>query len=117
MVPSGIMKLLPRVFALFLAAGVLLALPAQISAKGKGTQKKPEPVVHDAVSVVTDNSITVAGKKESRTYTITRFTEIIVNGQRATAKAIEVGMSVSVGADSSGVATLINAHTAPKSKK
>ena len=97
-----------------LILGITLTLPLNLSAANKGKPKKQDPVVHDTVSIVNDTSITVAGKKESKTYAITQSTEIIVNGQHATAKAIEIGMLVMVGADSKGTASLINAHTAPK---
>ena len=76
--------------------------------------KKSEPVVHDTVIIVNDSSITVSGKSQPRTYAISRFTRIMVNGKTASARDIELGMSVMVGADSNGIASLINAYSAPK---
>ena len=110
-------KTLNATSAIILFLVIALAIPLNLSAKGKGTPKKQDPVVHDTVSQVDDTSITVAGKKDSKTYAITSFTEINVDGQHATAKSIQVGMLVMVGADSNGKATLINAHIAPKPAK
>ena len=113
-------KALSYLSALILVFGIALALPPELSAKKKPAAKKTVPVIHDTVSLVSDTSITVAGKKESKTYSITKFTKIIVNGKSATTTAIQLGMSVMVGADSNGAASLINANTAiepPKSGK
>jgi hypothetical protein len=81
-----------------------------------GGPKGKKSVVHETVSAITANSITVSGK-ESHTYTITRDTEILVNGQRAPASAIAVGMYVMIGADSNGQASLINAQTPPQKSR
>ena len=97
-----------------LILGTALALPPDLSAKGKKSSKSSESVVHDTVIIVHDNSITVSGKKETRTYAISRFTRIMVNGKTSSVREIELGMSVIVGADSNGIASLINAYSAPK---
>jgi hypothetical protein len=65
-----------------------------------GSKKKkasPAPKYHLAViSSVTGNTITVTQEKVTRAFTITRFSEIMVNGQRATIADLKPGMTVSV---------------------
>ncbi len=108
-------KTIRQFASLCLIAGITVALPAAAAAKGKSNAntphapKKEVPVFHDKVSAVSDTSISVKGKEE-HTYSIGQFTEILVNGQRATAKEIKIGMFVTVGADSNKKATMINAH-------
>ena len=55
----------------------------------------PPDVKLPTISSVTANSITIAEEKGTKTLTITQFTEIIVNGQRATAADLRPGMTVS----------------------
>jgi hypothetical protein len=62
------------------------------------SKKKPSPpplIKVPTISAVTANSITVTDAKVTKTLTITQFTEIIVNGQRATAAELKPGMTVS----------------------
>jgi hypothetical protein len=65
-----------------------------------GSKKKkasPAPKYHPPViSSVTGNAITVADGKTTRAFTITQFTEITLNGQRATIADLKPGMTVSV---------------------
>jgi hypothetical protein len=65
---------------------------------GAGKKKKPTPPErHDKViSAVIGNAITVTDETTTRTFTITQFTEINVNGQRATIADLKPGMTVSV---------------------
>jgi hypothetical protein len=84
---------------LFIVVSVLLAGITIIPAFGKGRKKKatPVPAHHQPViSSVTGNAITVSEQKTMRTFTVSRFTEINVNGQRATIADLKPGMTVNV---------------------
>ena len=84
---------------LFIVVSVLLAGITITPAFGKGRKKKttPAPEYHQPViSGVTGNAISVSDQKTTRTFTITRFTEINVNGQRATTADLKPGMTVNV---------------------
>ena len=84
---------------LFIVVSVLLAGITITPAFGKGRKKKttPAPEYHQPViSGVTGNAISVSDQKTTRTFTITRFTEINVNGQRATIADLKPGMTVNV---------------------
>jgi hypothetical protein len=63
-----------------------------------GRKKKvSSPELHDPViSRVTANSITVAKQNETRTFIVTPFTEIHVNGQKGTIADLKSGMKVNV---------------------
>ncbi len=106
-------KTLCQLASLCLILGITLAVPVAASAKGKTklphAPKKEVPVIHEKVTAISDTSITVTAK-EAHTYSIGQFTEILVNGQRGTAKDIKVGMLATVGHDSSNKATNINVH-------
>jgi hypothetical protein len=105
-------------------AGVLSALliPAlQIDASSIKPRPTPTPTHHvTVISAVTASSITVetqivadkSGKvldKTSRTYGVSNFTEITLNGQRATLANLKPGMKVSVtiGTDPSKAARIL----------
>ena len=78
---------------------ILLAAIAIAPAFGKGKKKKPTPVPayhQPAISSVTGNAVTVSDKNTTRTLTMTQFTEITVNGQRASIADLKPGMTVSV---------------------
>ena len=82
--------------SLFLIAVVcaLLALePAFAASKKKPT---PAPVQTPTITSVTATSITVTEGKTAKTLGITQFTEITVNGQKATAAELKTGMNVTV---------------------
>jgi hypothetical protein len=84
---------------LFIVVSVLLAGITITPALGKGRKIKatPAPVYHaPVISNATGNAITVSDQKTTRTFTITRFTEINVNGQRATIADLKPGMTVNV---------------------
>jgi hypothetical protein len=76
---------------------VLLGLLTMSPALGASKKKAPPPS-HPApvISSVNANTITVAEEKTVRTFTITQFTEINVNGQRATIADLKPGMTVSI---------------------
>jgi len=61
------------------------------------TTKPKTPVKHDTViSSVTATAITVSQDNQTKTYQISAFTEVTVNGQRATVADLKPGMIVSV---------------------
>jgi hypothetical protein len=81
--------ILPLVFLVgFLAIG-----PAFGASK-----KKTEPPVIKVPTIVsvTATSITVTEEKATKTLTINQFTEITVNGQKATAADLKPGMTVNI---------------------
>jgi hypothetical protein len=102
---------------LLVAVSVLLLLI--IAAPGfAGSRKKkptPAPAYHQPViSSVTSNAITVSDQKTTRTFTVSQFTEISLNGQRATFADLKPGMTVNVtiGTDPTR-ASRINAEGVP----
>ena len=62
------------------------------------SKKKTEPPVIKAPTIVsvTATSVTVTEEKSTKTLTINQFTEITVNGQRATAANLKPGMTVNI---------------------
>jgi hypothetical protein len=106
---------------LLVVVWILLAAIAFAPAFGKGKKKKatPVPAYHQPViSSVTGNAITVSEQKTARTFTVTQFTEITVNGQRASIADLKSGMTVNVtiGMDPSRAAR-INATGVPGGKR
>jgi hypothetical protein len=73
---------------------VALATPAFAGSK----KKKATPAQYQApvIANVTGNTITVSEEKTTRTFVVTQFTEINVNGQRAPVADLKPGMTVSV---------------------
>jgi hypothetical protein len=82
---------------MFSVVAILLGLLPISPAFGASKKKSPPPQ-HQApvISSVSANSITVAEEKTVRTFTITLFTEINVNGQKATVTDLKPGMTVSI---------------------
>jgi hypothetical protein len=81
-----------RSVILALLLGMLLS-----SAAFGGSKKKPSPPPQSqspTITSVTANSITVMEGKMAKTLLITQFTEINVNGQRATVADLKPGMTV-----------------------
>jgi hypothetical protein len=94
----------------------LATAPAFAGSKSK--KASPAPKYHPPViSSVTGNAITVADGKTTRAFTITQFSEITVNGQRATIRDLKPGMTVSVtiGVDPSQASRVV-ATGVPKKK-
>ena len=86
-------SLLPSLVAVCTTLAVITATPAF----GGSKKKKATPAYHTPViSSVMGNAITVSEEKTTRTFIITQFTEITVNGQRATIVDLKPGMTVSV---------------------
>jgi hypothetical protein len=73
---------------------VALATPAFAGSKKK--KAMPAQYQGPVISSVTGNAITVSEEKTTRTFIITQFTEINVNGQRAATADLKPGMTVSV---------------------
>jgi hypothetical protein len=104
---------------LLVVVWILLAAIAFAPAFGKSRKKKATPTYQQPViASVTGNAITVSEQKTARTFTVTQFTEITVNGQRASIADLKPGMTVSVtiGVDPSRAAR-INATGVPTDKK
>lgn len=80
--------LLPAVALCLLLANPVLA----------ASKKKPAPTPTEAakISSVSLTSITVTDAKATKTLAITQFTEITLNGQRATAAELKPGMTASI---------------------
>jgi hypothetical protein len=102
---------------LFIFVSLLLVavVAGPVSAKGKKKKATPTPAYHQPVIVnVTGNAITVTDQNGTRTFTVTRFTEINVNGQRATLADLKPGMTatVTIGTDPTH-ASRINAEGVP----
>ena len=105
----------------FVVVSVLLVLVASTPAFGGGKKKKATPAPayqQPVISSVKGNAITVSDTKTTRAFTITPFTEINVNGQRANVADLKPGMTVNVtiGLDPSH-ASRINAEGVPVDKE
>jgi hypothetical protein len=84
-------------FPPLVAVCTLIAMVTANPAFGGSKKKKATPAYHTPViSSVTDNAVTVTEGKTTRTFIITQFTEINVNGQRATIVDLKPGMTVGV---------------------
>ena len=79
----------------FVVCALLLGLLLSGAAVA-GSKKKPTPSQAPTIGSVAPNSITITEGKSVRTLTITQFTEITVNGLKATAAELKPGMSVNV---------------------
>ncbi len=99
----------------FLVVSALIAIITTTSAFAGSRKKKtippPQPTL---ISNVSGNAITVSDDKITRTFVMTQFTEINVNGQRATVADLRPGMvvNVTIGTDPAR-ASRINASGAP----
>ena len=90
---------------------VILTLIAPAFGAGK---KKPtaKPTPHDIViSAVSGNAVTVTDENSTKTVTVTQFTEITVNGQKATIADLKPGMTVNLGLKGPTEASRITAIT------
>ena len=102
-------------FALCIVSA-LIAIFTTTSAFAGGRKKAtPPPQAQPTlIASVSGNAITVTDDKATKTFMITQFTEINVNGQRATVADLKPGMAVNVtiGMDPTR-ASRINASGAP----
>ena len=87
-------------FSILIAVAALAFLaPASMVQAGRPpkTTKPKTPVKHETViSSVTATAITVSQDNQTKTYQISAFTEVTLNGQRATVADLKPGMVVSV---------------------
>jgi hypothetical protein len=84
-------------FPSFVAVCTVIAMVTATPAFGGSKKKKVTSAYHPPViSSVTGNAITVSEEKTTRTFIIAQFTEITVNGQRATIVDLKPGMTASV---------------------
>jgi hypothetical protein len=81
----------------FLLRAVFLGTLA-LSPAFAASKKKPEAprIQGPVIASITATSITISEGKTAKTLIITQFTEITVNGIRATAAELKPGMNVSV---------------------
>jgi len=85
--------------ALFVLVHVVLFAVAVTPAFAGSKKKKASPTPKyqpPVISRVTGNTITVTEEKTTRAFIVTQFTEITVNGQRATIADLKPGMTVNV---------------------
>jgi hypothetical protein len=88
---------------------ILCALVASTTALAASKKKaSPPPVQTPTITAATANSVTVTENKTAKTLTITQFTEITVNGQKATARELKPGMAatITLGTDPSKAARI-----------
>jgi hypothetical protein len=94
---------------------VCLAIALSLAAPGfaRTTKKKatPPPVHEPFISAVSGNTITVTDDKTAKTVTVSPFTEITVNGQKATFADLKPGMTVSLVLTSPTQASRVTATT------
>ena len=92
-------------FLVTVVCGLLALEPAFGASKKKAT---PPPIQTPTITSATATSITVTEGKTSKTLGINQFTEITVNGQKATAAELKPGMAVTVtlGTDSTKAARI-----------
>ena len=99
----------------FVSVLIVLIVASPVFGGGKKKKATPAPAYQQPViSSVKGNAITVSDAKTTRAFTITQFTEINVNWQRANIADLKPGMTVNVtiGLDPSH-ASRINAADAP----
>src|SRR5438034_11359071 len=83
----------------FVFVSVLIVLIVADPACGGGKKKKATPAPayqQPVISSVKGNALTVSDTKTTRAFTITQFTEINVNGQRANIADLKPGMTIDV---------------------
>jgi hypothetical protein len=99
------------VFRLLVCA--LLAFTAVVPAFAKAKKKaSPAPTPHPTlISSVSGNSITVTDDKNAKTITVTAFTEVMLNGQKATFADLKPGMRVELVLSSPTQASRITANS------
>ena len=85
-----------------------LVLSANVFAGSKKKATPPPPIQPPTIAAVTADSITIKEAAATKTVGITQFTEINVNGRKATAAELKPGMTVNMtlGTDSSKAARI-----------
>jgi hypothetical protein len=105
-----------KVFVRLVAICALLSVSVvpSVQARGRRAKHTPAPTPHPIViAKIGANSITVTDENTTKTVTVTQFTEITVNGRRATFADLKLGMVVSLGLSSPTEASRITATDAP----
>ncbi len=104
-----------KVFIRLIAVCALLTVSMPPLAQARGRKKRtPAPTPHAIVIArIGANSITVTDENTTKTVTVTQFTEITVNGRRATFADLKPGMVVSLTLSSPTQASRITATDAP----
>ncbi len=101
----------PAFFRLVICGTLVCTMLTPALARGR-KKRTPAPTPHSIViSAISANSITVTDEKMTKTVTVTPFTEITVNGQRASFADLKTGMAVSLGLSSPTQASRITATT------
>ena len=91
------------------AMAILAVSPAFAKARKKSS---PAPTPHATViSSVSGNTITVTDDKNAKAITVTPFTEITVNGQKATFADLKPGMRVELALSSPTQASRVTANS------
>jgi hypothetical protein len=100
---------------------MMIALGTLTSAFGAGTKTYRPPKAAPTpppptISSVTPNSVSVSDRTGTRAFTITQFTEISVNGQKAKTADLKPGMiiNVTIGTDATRASRIV-AFDAPPS--
>ena len=84
-----------HILVLILSLGMLL--PGAVFAAPKKPKATPAPIIQaPTIAAVTADSITIKEAQATKTLGITQFTEIMVNGRKATAAELKPGMTVNV---------------------
>ena len=84
------------VSVVFTCALIQILLPDPGLAAGRKKKVSPPDQVDPVISNVTANSITVTSRRETRTFIVSPFTEVNVNGQKGTIADLKSGMNVNV---------------------
>ena len=99
-----VFRLLVCALLVFTAVG-----PAFAKAKKKAS---PAPTPHPTlISSVSGNTMTVTDDKNAKTITVTQFTEVTLNGQKATFADLKPGMRVELVLSSPTQASRITANS------
>ena len=97
-------------FTVLSLAVALLGAGAASAADKKKKKETPEPII-STIAAINGNSVDINTGTTTKTLKVSQFTEVRVNGQKASAADLKPGMTVSevaLGADPS-VASRINA--------
>jgi hypothetical protein len=79
------------------SVSLVVSMSAPVFAGGRKKKSSPAPKYQPPViSSVAGKTITVTQEKVTRAFTLTPFSEITVNGQRATIADLKPGMTVNV---------------------
>lgn len=86
---------LRRLVPVILSFGILLSNSA--IAGSKKSKSTPPPIIQSpTIAAVTANTVTIKEEKATKTLAIDQFTEINVNGRKASAAELKPGMIVNV---------------------